>query len=205
MNHKIELFWQDPRAYVSYLFFALKTVPISCFSTLFCRLKMGVAGIEYGRNVCFHGNAILSRAPQSFIKIGDNCTFNSSSLFNNRGINHKCIVATQQGACIKIGIGCGFSGVSIVSSNSVTIGNNVLVGTNCMIGDRNDHEDRFPQFPPKPVVIGNNVWIGMNSTIMRGVTVGDNSIIGANSLVTKDVPSNVIAAGIPAKIIKAIE
>jgi galactoside O-acetyltransferase len=71
-----------------------------------------------------------------------------------------------------------------------------------MIGDRNDHESRFPEWQPIPITIGNNVWIGMNSVIMRGVTIGENSIIGANSVVTKDIPANVIAAGNPCKVIK---
>lgn len=55
------------------------------------------------------------------------------------------------------------------------------------------------------VKIGNNVFVGMNSTILKGVTIGDNVIIGANSLVNKDIPSNVVIAGNPAKIIMSIE
>jgi acetyltransferase-like isoleucine patch superfamily enzyme len=58
---------------------------------------------------------------------------------------------------------------------------------------------------PAPIIIGNNVWIGSNSTILPGVVIGDNSIIGAGSVVTKNVPSNVIVAGVPAKVIKKIE
>jgi acetyltransferase-like isoleucine patch superfamily enzyme len=54
------------------------------------------------------------------------------------------------------------------------------------------------------VKIGNNVWIGDKATILGGVTIGDNVIIGANSVVTHDVPSNCVAAGNPAKIIKKI-
>ncbi|MDO5851801.1 MAG: sugar O-acetyltransferase [Methanobacteriaceae archaeon] len=54
----------------------------------------------------------------------------------------------------------------------------------------------------KPVKIGDRCWIGANSIILPGVTIGDNVVIGAGSVVTKDIPSNVIAAGIPAKIIK---
>ena len=71
-----------------------------------------------------------------------------------------------------------------------------------MIGDRNDHENRYPEWQPKPIAIGNNVWIGMNCVIMRGVTIGENAVIGANSVVTKNIPANVIAAGSPCKVIK---
>ena len=55
---------------------------------------------------------------------------------------------------------------------------------------------------PKPVKIGNNVWIGSDTTILPGVTIGDNSVIGAKSLVVKDIPENVIAIGSPCRQIK---
>ena len=55
-----------------------------------------------------------------------------------------------------------------------------------------------------PVIIGNNVWIGMRSIVLKGVTIGNNSIIAAGSIVTKDVPSNCLVGGNPAKFIKSI-
>lgn len=57
---------------------------------------------------------------------------------------------------------------------------------------------------PAPIVVGRNVWIGSNSTILQGVTIGDNSIIAAGSVVTKDVPANAIVAGVPARFIRSI-
>lgn len=57
----------------------------------------------------------------------------------------------------------------------------------------------------KPINVGNNVFIGMNVTIMPGVTIGDNVIIGTSSVVTKDIPSNTIVAGVPAKPISTLE
>ena len=58
---------------------------------------------------------------------------------------------------------------------------------------------------PKPIHIGKRVWVGSGSIVLPGVTIGDNSIIGAGSIVTKDVPSNVIVAGNPAKFIRNID
>ena len=58
---------------------------------------------------------------------------------------------------------------------------------------------------PKPIVIGENVWIGSNSTILPGVTIGKGSIIAAGAVVTKDVDENVVVGGVPAKFIKKIE
>lgn len=57
---------------------------------------------------------------------------------------------------------------------------------------------------PAPIVLGKNVWIGSNSTILQGVTIGDNAIVAAGAVVTKDVPANTIVGGVPAKIIKQI-
>ena len=58
---------------------------------------------------------------------------------------------------------------------------------------------------PKDVIIGDNVWLGVNVVVLKGVTIGDNTLIGANSLVTTNVPANVIAAGNPCKAIKSFQ
>ena len=148
---------------------------------------------------------LFYRSSRTEISIGDNCTFNSTDRFNFRGIGHRCILQTNPGGRIKIGDRFGASGVSIVSSVEVTIGNDVMCGANVTIGDRNDHEDIYPEWQPAPVKIGDKVWIGMNSIVMRGVTIGDNVIIGAGSIVTGDIPSGVIAAGNPCRVIKERE
>ena len=88
----------------------------------------------------------------------------------------------------------------------IEIGNGVLIGHNVTLATLN-HDER-PQFRqniyPKPIKIGDNVWIGSNATILQGVTIGNGAIIGANAVVTKDVPENAIVAGIPAKIIRKV-
>lgn len=175
---------------------------INLISSIWCKLKMRLWGIHYGPGCKFGGDMIFFRAPGTTIQIGKGCRFNSNSRFNFRGINHVCILQTKDGGGIFIGDKCGFSGVSIISGCSVSIGNNVLCGANVTIGDRNNHEKTFAEFKPSPVLIGNNVWIGMNSVIMKGVTIGDNTIVGANSVVTKSLPANVIAVGSPCKVIK---
>lgn len=150
----------------------------------------------------FYGLALVVRHPNSQIKLGNNCIFISWTYGNYRGINHKCILNTdKEHAIIQIGDNCGFSGCSIVANKSVYIGNNVIVGANTMIGDRDDHADIY-QSDPQEVVIEDNVWIGMNCIILKGVTIGKNSIIGAGSVVTKNIPANSIAAGVPCKVIK---
>lgn len=88
----------------------------------------------------------------------------------------------------------------------------IYIGDGCLIGHcvvmatlNHDHNPSKRQnLHHKPIRIGNGVWIGANVTITAGVTIGDNAIIAAGAVVTKDVPANMIAGGVPAKIIKSI-
>ena len=105
--------------------------------------------------------------------------------------------------------------VHIAARGSVTIGNNVLMASKIFVTDivhgnysefdPNSSPDIFPSLRPltsKPVIIEDNVWLGEFVSILPGVTIGKGSIIGANSVVSKDIPENVIAVGSPARPIK---
>jgi acetyltransferase-like isoleucine patch superfamily enzyme len=110
---------------------------------------------------------------------------------------------------IIIGDNCSFSAVVIGARESIQIGNNVMVGANVLITDTDWHSMKSGErehgiVGSKPVFISDNVFIGYSSSILKGVSIGKNSVIGANSVVTKDIPANVIAAGNPCKIIKTI-
>lgn len=198
-NHK-EFLRKDPLGEIHFVLCRLQQVLIEKASTLFVKINLQMGG--FGKRLKCRGLMMVYRFQCSRIEIGDNCTFNSLSLFNFRGINHRCIIQTgKPGARIKIGSCCGFSGVSIVADKKVVIGNNVIIGANAIIGDRDDHSEIYAS-EPRPIHIGNHVWIGMNATIMKGVTIGDHAIIGAGAIVTKDVPAFAIVTGVPAKIIK---
>ncbi len=96
-------------------------------------------------------------------------------------------------------------GCYIQGGNGIEIGSGTIFGPGVKIISANhDPEDLSRWLPDRPVKIGNNCWIGANAVILPGVELGDNVIIGAGSVVTKDFPSAVIVAGIPAKIIKQI-
>jgi len=71
-----------------------------------------------------------------------------------------------------------------------------------LISSNHDHHDYDKWTVTGPIRLGSNVWIGMNSVIMPGVSIGDNVVIGANSVVSHDIPSNSIAVGNPCKKIK---
>lgn len=154
-----------------------------------------------GKNVSFNGKMYISRFKHSKIIIGNNCTFNSHDLFNSRGLG-RCIVRTNTDyAKIEIGDNSGFSGVTISARCLIKIGKDVMVGAGTTIADNDDHSERLGT-KESPVIIGDNVFIGMRCIIMKGVTIGDNAVIGAGSIVTKDIPANCVAAGVPCKVIK---
>ena len=102
-------------------------------------------------------------------------------------------------AALEIGNNCGFSGTVIGAFTKIKIGNNVRCGANTLITDSDWHPEDPRVGPAKPVTIGNNVWLGINVVVLKGVEIGENTVIGANSLVTKNIPANVIAAGNPCK------
>jgi acetyltransferase-like isoleucine patch superfamily enzyme len=122
------------------------------------------------------------------------------------GVDRPCIISTlAEGAQIQIGQNCGFSGTVIGCATSVIIGENVRCGANTLITDTDWHTDDPRIGPDAPVTIGSGAWLGANVTVLKGVTIGENTLVAVGSLVTHSLPRNVVAGGIPAKIIKKIE
>lgn len=174
--------------------------------TLFSKLLFITKGIKFGSKLKVWGRTLFIRHPYSEIIIGNNCRFRSSSSSNLIGINHKCIFSTNSsGARLIIGNNCGFSGAVVGVFKQIIIGDDVLVGANCLITDSDWHLNDPRSGKPKSVKIGNNVWLGYGSIVMKGVEIGENSVIGAGSVVTKSIPANCIAAGNPCRVIKKNE
>ena len=98
--------------------------------------------------------------------------------------------------------------LTILDCNKVKFGDNVFIAPNCSFytaGHPLDVETRNKGLEyAKPIEVGNNVWIGGNVVILPGVKIGDNAVIGAGSVVTKNIPSNVLAVGNPCKVIREI-
>ena len=114
---------------------------------------------------------------------------------------------TDFGKNITIGKNVFFNtGCSFQDRGGISIGDGSMIGMNVTIATLNHGlalETRNTTYP-SPVVIGENVWIGSNATILPGVTIGDNSVVAAGAVVTKDVPKNTVVAGVPAKAVKKI-
>lgn len=156
--------------------------------------------------VYFCGFPSFKKARGSFISIGSGCRFMSLSTGNRIGLPHCCMLTTEgPQSLISIGDNCSFSGVSIWSFKSINIGNNVRVGANCVIMDGDAHQNDPRAGVNSPIVIEDNVWIGTNVIVLKGVTIGKNSLIGAGSIVTKDIPANVVAAGNPCRVVKQLD
>ncbi|WP_140938837.1 sugar O-acetyltransferase [Sphingobacterium lumbrici] len=98
--------------------------------------------------------------------------------------------------------------LTILDCAPVRIGDNVMIAPNVSLftaGHPIHHELRNSGLEyANPITIGNNVWIGGNTVINPGVTIGDNTVIGSGSVVTKDIPANVVAVGNPCRILRAI-
>lgn len=98
-------------------------------------------------------------------------------------------------------------GTEISLMKEVFIGEGTFIGIDCLIYDTDWHTldglDR--DIEAAPTRIGRGVWLASRVVVLKGVTIGDNTVVAANSLVTKDLPANVLAAGIPAKVIRPIQ
>ncbi|MBR1860020.1 MAG: sugar O-acetyltransferase, partial [Selenomonadaceae bacterium] len=99
--------------------------------------------------------------------------------------------------------------LTVVDDVEIIVGDYVMFGPNVTIATANHPIDpalrqKGYQYAKK-ITIGNNVWIGANAVILPGVTIGENSIIGAGSIVTKDIPPNVVAVGNPCRVMRSIK
>ncbi|MDB8438112.1 acyltransferase [Turicibacter sanguinis] len=124
---------------------------------------------------------------------------------NFKSRNHISFRIYNEGK-IKIGDNCFFNdGCSINCQEKIIIGNNVMFGQNVMIFDHDhDYKNNIDEFIRKSIHIGNNVWVGANVVILKGVTIGDNVVIAAGSVVRKDIESNTLLYQEKKDIIKKV-
>lgn len=175
-------------------------------------MLFGLNRIPWGRGWRIYGVPIIQRHRRSTIRISEFLNLRSTVWSNPLGINHPVILCTwRAGAVIEIGKGFGMTGGAICAAERIMIGENVNIGANSTIIDTDfhpiDHDLRrkSPQaVETSPVVIGDEVFIGMNCLILKGVTIGNYSVVGAGSVVTRDIPPGVIVAGNPAKEIRKL-
>ncbi|TGM56507.1 DapH/DapD/GlmU-related protein [Leptospira adleri] len=171
--------------------------------------------VSVGKNPSIFGKVIVSKFPGSEIQIGDNFISVSDSFRSSASsiFAPTRLKTLSPDAQILIGKNVGINGASITArSKTIKIGNNTMLAPNVTIMDSSFHalwppEGRLtnPEFESdENVSVGDNVWVGSQVMILKGVTIGNNSVIGAGSLVTKSIPENCLAAGNPAKVIRIL-
>ena len=173
--------------------------------------------IIYPKTYMFvHKNANILFNKDSSVRFG--CSWKNTSYYNSTlkidkdgilKINGEfrfytgVFLVVNKGATLEVGSGYTNNNVEINCFNSIKIGNNVAISKNVIIRDSDSHiinndEKKMVQ----PVVIGNNVWIGLGAIILKGVTIGDGAVIAAGAVVNKDVPPKTLVGGVPAKVLK---
>ena len=136
---------------------------------------------------------------------GCHCQFKGDNVIGMRSL---ISVLPKANLCLGKGVGVG-SNNQIICHQKIEIQDNTILGPNVMIFDHNHQFDsltgvKHRQFDTGEIVIGKNTWIGASCIILKDVHIGNNVIVAAGSVVTKNIPNNVVVAGVPAKIIKEL-
>jgi acetyltransferase-like isoleucine patch superfamily enzyme len=144
----------------------------------------------FGRRNPFHGAIIMVKNSKLIIN-GHFTFYHGASIFIN------------EGATLEVGQGYINSKANISCFKKIKIGDDTVISEGVTIRDSDNHvilgkENEVTE----EVEIGNHVWIGLNAMILKGVKIGDGAIIAAGSVVNKDVPSNCLVGGVPAKVLK---
>lgn len=189
--------------------------PYSKFISLILKIK----GINVGTNFYIQGSPYLKiRGNPNDIIIDENVSINGNIDLRNRekgkiiiskdvtiDTNSRFVAANN--ATLNIGKGCRLGSYLIFNcGEDITIGDDCIFGGFCYFqssnhGTKKDKLIKYQDHTYGKIIIGKGVWFGARVTVLPGVTIGEGAVIGANSVVTKDIPSNSIAVGIPAKVI----
>lgn len=175
------------------------------------KIWMSIIGIHLSKGFRCKGLFLIMKKTSSTIEIGENFRVKSSMFSNLLGLYQRTIIIARDNGKIMIGNNVGVSGSTIHGTN-ITIGDYVAIGANTKIIDHDFHSldyierrtDDQTHAKSKAVVIGNDVFIGCNSIILKGTTIGDRSVVGAGSVVSGSFPSDVIICGNPARIVKKL-
>lgn len=176
------------------------------------RLVFAMNGIPWRRGWRLYGVPIVQKHRHSAIRLGPGLSLRSVTRSNPLGSNHPVILCTwQAGAVLEIRANFGMTGGTLCAAERIEIGDNVTVGANTTIIDTDFHplEAQVRRLRPQdartaPILIKDNVFIGMNCLILKGVTLGEDSVVGAGSVVTRSMPQGVLVAGNPARIIREL-
>lgn len=181
--------------------------------TLYAKIVLTLLECPYGSNLKICGKVYFRPNGKNTITLGNNITLTARFLTNTVGITNPVMLECIDKGKIKIGNNTGLSSVIISARTNINIGDNVNIGGNVRIFDhdfhpleyqqrRHDRDRNYDHVKTAEIIIGDDVFIGTNAMILKGVHIGARSIIGAGSVVTcKNIPPDSVVTGNPAKII----
>lgn len=185
------------------------------------KLLFWANSVKIGKNSRILGPLYLRICKNGSMFVGDNFTFTSGNGINPISRNIRGIIFIDRNAKIIIGNDTGISSSCLWAKCNITIGNRVKIGGNCLLLDTDCHNldyrirngNEIDEYGNRldcssassiPIHIMDDVLVGANSIILKGVTIGERSIIAAGSVVAKSIPADCIAGGNPCKIIRYI-
>lgn len=176
-------------------------------------LRLYLYGIKHGHNCVIHGYLYIRLFSTAKVTIGDNLYLSSGWGVNALCANKQGAFYATDNATITIGDNVGMSSPVLWAHQSITIGNYVKIGANSILIDTDSHNldylvrrgQHTDWGVAKPIVIEDDVMIGVNCVILKGVTIGARTVVAAGSVVTKSFPSDCVIGGNPAKLIRKIE
>jgi acetyltransferase-like isoleucine patch superfamily enzyme len=184
--------------------------------TLFAKFFLKMMNCDFGRNLQVSGKVYFRPNGPNTIQLGENVTINARFLTNTVGLANPCLLECLKDGKIKVGNNSGMSSAIISSRSSITIGDNVNIGGNVRVFDHDFHSINYihrrrggedlQNVKSAPVLIEDDVFIGTNAIILKGVHIGARSIIAAGSVVSlKQIPPDTIVGGNPARVISHIK
>ena len=174
------------------------------------RLRFALHGVQWGSGWRVFGMPIIQKHRGSQIVVGEGVVMRSWRGSNPLVPRQPVVLSTRSAdAVIQIGNGTGLTGTVIVAEERVDIGRDVFIGANATLVDTDFHPlraDRRRLAPSdgrhRPIVVEDEVFIGMGAIILKGVRVGARSVVGAGSVVAADVPPDTVVAGNPARVVR---
>jgi acetyltransferase-like isoleucine patch superfamily enzyme len=175
----------------------------------YLRLRFLSHGVPWGNGWRIFGMPVFQLHRGSTLRLGDGLQLRSWRSSNPLIPNHPVVFATRTAeAVIQVGVDCGMTGATLVAASRIELGNRVVVGANATIIDTDFHpidpirrREDMNDGASAPICIEDDVFIGMNAIILKGVRLGAGCAVGAASVVAHDVPSGAVVAGNPARVV----
>jgi acetyltransferase-like isoleucine patch superfamily enzyme len=188
---------------------------LTAFWTLSFRIQCHIRGVSIGKQLEIFGRCIIRKNPGSKIRLGNHVQIISSAWRSSTAncTNSKLRTFYPSAEIIMEDHSGMTGGVIVARSKKITIGRHCMLAPNVVILDSDFHllwppdrrHNTWETDIDRDVTLEPNVWVGIGSIILKGVTIGENSVIAAGSVVTSNIPSNCLAGGNPAKVLRKLD